>query len=438
MKSKKIVILEKILKFLATKAIRKYNPKVVTITGSVGKTSTKEAVFAVLSRKYRVRKNEKNYNNEIGVPLTILGLKGGGGNFFMWLKELIKATIFVFSPKLHDYPQFLVLELGADRPGDIKYLCQIVKPDVGIVTSVGISHLEFFKTQKAIFKEKSTLIANLRKDGLAVLNYDDELVREMGKSSRAKVIYYGFSVDAEMKASDLFFGYENSPNNSNKEPSQTIKGISFKLSYQGTTIPVRLINSVGRPQIYTALAAAACGIHFEMNLIEIAEALKEFKPPLGRLNIIEGIKNSTIIDDSYNSAPQSAKEALEVLRKIKAKRKIAILGDMLELGEETERGHREIGALAVKVADIIFFIGDKMAFGADEAIKKGFDGSRIWCYNSSDEAKFDIQKKIEPGDLVLIKGSQGMRLEKITEEIMKNPLEASKLLPRQTPEWKNK
>ena len=435
MKSKKIIYLEKILKYFAVKALRKFKPRIVGVTGSVGKTSTKEAIFSVLSAKFRVRKNEKNYNNEIGLPLTVLGIESGGGSFWKWIAVFLRAIGVVFFSSRKKFPEILVLELGADRPGDIKYLVNLLQPEVGVVTAVGISHLEFFQSKKNIAREKSFLARNLKKGGLAVLNFDDEEVRKMADDIKSDKIFFGFDDAAQVHASDIFFGYGKSKDSFGGDINE-IKGISFKLSYEGTTLPVRLIRSVGRPQIYAVLAATAVGIHFDMNLLEIAEALKDFQAPAGRLNLIEGIKNTVIIEDSYNSAPQSAIAALEVLEKIQARRKIAALGDMLELGEGTEEGHREVGKKIAETADILFAVGERAKFIADEAEKAGLDKNKIFCYTDSSEAKAPIQNMLQEGDVVLVKGSQGARMERISEEIMRDPDDAEKLLPRQTAEWK--
>jgi len=460
MKSKKIILLEKILKFFAVKTLRKFRPRVVGVTGSVGKTSTKEAIFSVLSSKFRVRKNEKNYNNEIGLPLTILGIESGGGSLWKWIVVFLKAINIIFFSSRKSYPEILVLELGADRPGDIKYLVDFLRPEVGVVTTVGISHLEFFKDKKSIAGEKSYLVRTLNKENVAVLNWDDDEVRamaekihphtnpekdgkvskskkqgEIGVGIKSKKISYGFFDGADIQASDIFFGYEKTKDLRGAGISK-IKGISFKLSFEGTTLPVRLMRSVGRPQIYAVLAAAAVGIHFEMNLVEIADALKDFQSPAGRLNLIDGIKNTVIIEDSYNSAPQSALAALEVLERIDARRRVAALGNMLELGEAAEEGHREVGRKVAEVADILFAVGDKAKFIADEAEKAGLDKNKIFCYTDSSEAKIPIQNMLQEGDVILIKGSQGVRMERISKEIMRFPEEAEKLLPRQTAEWK--
>lgn len=435
MKSRRIIYLEKILKYFAEKALQKFKPRVIGVTGSVGKTSTKEAVFTVLSSKFRVRKNEKNYNNEIGLPLTVLGVESGGGSFWRWAIVILKSIGVILFSRRKKYPEILVLEMGADRPGDIKYLVDFLRPEVGVVTAIGISHLEFFRDKKNIAREKGYLVKNLKREGVAVLNWDDEEVRAMAEDIKTRKISFGFSEEADVRASDIFFGYEKIRDQYGGDISK-IRGISFKLSYEGTTLPVRLIRSVGRPQIYAVLAAAAVGIHFDMNLLEIAEALKDFQAPAGRLNLIDGIKNTVIIEDSYNAAPQSTLAALEVLEKIKARRKIAALGEMLELGGETENGHREVGKKAAEVVDILVTVGEKAKFIADEAQNAGLNKENIFCYSNSIEAKIPIQNMLQEGDVILIKGSQGARMERISEEIMRHPEDAEKLLPRQTAEWK--
>jgi UDP-N-acetylmuramoyl-tripeptide--D-alanyl-D-alanine ligase len=435
MKNRKILILEKILKHFATRALKRFKPRVVGVTGSVGKTSTKEAIYTVLVAKFRVRKSEKNYNNEIGIPLTVLGIESGGSSIVGWAIVIMRAIFISFFSSRKKYPEILVIEMGADRPGDIRYLVNFLKPEIGVITTIGISHLEYFKDRKQIAREKGNLVRVLNKEDLAVLNYDDLEVREMKEIVKSKKILYGFSENADVRASDIFFGYEKVPDNLGGEVDK-IRGISFKLSYEGATMPVRLVRSIGRPQIYSVLAAAAVGIHFGMNLLEISEAVKNFQPPVGRLNIIDGIKNSIIIEDSYNAAPQSTLAALEVLEKIKARRKIAALGNMLELGADTEIGHREIGKRVAEVAHILFAVGDKAQFIADEAVRSGLDKNNVFCYGSSSRAGKEIQRIIEEGDVILVKGSQGARMEKISEEIIRTPEEADKLLPRQSAEWK--
>jgi UDP-N-acetylmuramoyl-tripeptide--D-alanyl-D-alanine ligase len=416
MKSKKLLMLEKILRLAAVAVLKRHKPKIVAITGSMGKTSTKEAVFAVLSSKFDVRKSEKNYNNEIGIPLVIIGAESGGKNIFKWAWVFLKWLYDLVTPF---YPEILVFELGVDRPGDMKYFMSFIKPDVGIVTNVSLSHVEFFKTIENTAREKRILIESLGADGVAILNMDDELVLEMKKHTKAEVMTFGTDTEAVVNASNIIYNLENG------KP----EGISFKLNYEGKNMPIRMRNFFALHYVYAALAAISTGIVFKINLVDIAKSLETLKPAAGRLNLLEGINGSGIIDDTYNASPASTISALEVLAALPGKRKIAVLGDMLELGNETENGHREVAKriLDLKIDNFIA-VGKRMEHAAGFLISSGFPVSAA-------EKVFRI---IQKGDLVLVKGSQGMRMEKIVEKLIVDGSKAHELLCRQNSEWKKK
>lgn len=419
----KLKTLQKILRFMAVLVLKKYNPRIVSVTGSIGKTSTKEAVFSVLAGKFRVRRNEKNYNNEIGLPLTIIGADSGRHSLWGWLKVFFRWVFIMIFP--FEYPEILVLEMGADRPGDIRYLSAFIKSEVGVLTDVSLSHIEFFKNLEAVAREKGTLVRGLAEKNLAALNADNEYVMGLTGDLKASVITYGFSEKADIRATDVAFAYAD----------EGIRGLSFKLNYHGTSLPVRLNNILARHLVYPALAAAAVGSWFGLNLVEIAAALENFCPPYGRMNLIAGLKDTEIIDDTYNASPKSAVAALETLGEIKAKRKIAVLGDMLELGEETEPGHRQVARKFLEIkGDIFFAVGQRMQFAADELAKNNF--KNIHSFSDPLEAGRKLQEIMQAGDLILVKGSQGMRMEKIVEEVMAAPLKAGELLCRQNAEWK--
>lgn len=330
-------ILQKILKILAKLVLKKYKPIVIAITGSVGKTSTKEAIYHVLKSHFgekEVRRNQRNYNNEIGVPLTIFGLETAGRSIFGWIFKFIKIFWMIISKV--SYPSFLVLEMGADRPGDIKYLIDFVHPKVGVITALGEIpvHVEFFDDPQQVAKEKRNLITCLQENEIAVLNYDDDAVRQLGEGIKAKVSTYGLKEKADVRATN----YDLRLNiNSN------VSELNFKLEFKGSTVPVKLLNVLGVQHLYSALGAAAVGIIFNLNLVEISEALKEFEPLPGRMHLIKGIKNSLIIDDSYNAALLSMEAALESLRIFESRRKVVVLGDMLEIGEYAPEAHRRVG-----------------------------------------------------------------------------------------------
>lgn len=410
--------------------LKKYNPRVIGVTGSVGKTSAKEAIFSVLAGHFRVRKNEKNYNNEIGIPLTIIGSSSGNRSFFRWLKVFFKWIAVMLLPL--EYPEILVLEMGADRPGDLKYLTDFVKLEIGVLTDVSASHMEFFKNLESIAKEKGTIIKTLNEKGLATINIDNFDIANLGDQIKSSLITVGFSKEAEMRATDPAFVYSG-------EAGGEIKGMSFKLNYRGTSIPVRLNNVLARHQIYPALFAAAVGTWFGLNLVEVGAALKNFSSPCGRMNLIAGIKKTFIIDDTYNASPVSAQVALDTLGEISAPRKIAVLGDMLELGSETKSGHRKAAQKFLEIKGNIFLaVGKRMRFAIEELSKNNFNKNNVFSFSNPVDAGRKLQEIIKEGDLILIKGSQGMRMEKIVEEIMAAPQKAPELLCRQNPEWKAK
>lgn len=421
-------ILQKILRFMAIKALKKYSPKVIGITGSMGKSSAKEAVFAVLSKNFNVRKSEKSFNNEIGVPLTILGLESGEKNIFKWIKVLFSGFLLLIK-KSPTYPEILILEMGAEYVGDMKYLTDFVKCNVGVVTSIAPVHIEFFKSLEGIAKEKKYLVSTLDKSGTAILNADDPLVLNMKKDTKAKVLTFGFSDNADVQAFELV------------EPNFGIvfDGIKFKIKFKGAVVPVLLPAVLGRHQIYAALAAAAVGLDFGLNLIDISENLKAYRSPAGRMNLIPGIKNTLLVDDTYNSSPKACLAALETVGKIELeynKNKYAVLGDMLQLGDYSKVGHQEVGEkVAALKYNFLVTVGKESLQIAKSAIEKGFYKENIFSFDNSPEAGRFLQDKIKQGDLLLIKGSQGMRMEKIVKELMANPELAGAMLVRQTEGW---
>jgi len=426
-------IIEWKLKLLAAWILRRYQPKVIGLTGSVGKTSTKEAIFKVLSHSFKTGKNLKNYNNEIGLPLSIIGMESAKKNPFVWIWIFIKGMLMVVFKK-SDYPAMLVLEMGADKPGDIKYLVDFVKCHVGVVTAIGAAHLEEFESVEKVAREKQNIVSHLKVDDYAILNKDDELVMNMHDKTRAKVITFGFAEDADVRASDLDISAGPS---SDPWIDVQIKGLSFKLQYKGAIVPVFLPKVLGRHQVYSALAAVAVGVSQGMNLSDIAEALRKFDPPAGRMRLIAGIKHTSIIDDSYNSSPMATQAALNVLKDIKITgKKFVALGDMLELGSYTEQGHREVGLAVVEVASVLVTSGERAKIIAKAAREAGMDEGSVFTFGDPLSVGKFIQQRIKSGDMVLIKGSQGARMEKVVKELMAEPLRAQELLVRQTKEWK--
>jgi len=409
-----------LLGWLAKKMIKKHQPEIIGITGSMGKTSCKEAVKLVLGSKYQVLAPERSYNTEIGLPLTVFAEKVPVKIYSLlgWLLLILRC----FSKLIfwQNYPKILILEMGADKPGDIGYLTNLAKPHISIVTSVAPTHLLRFKTVEEVAQEKSVIIQCLNKDDFALLNIDDEQVRKMASKTQAKVIFYGFNPQADLVVLDL---------------NQKFPQITFRLKYQNEEACFKL-NLLADYLVYSLLPAIACGIIYGFSLPEIARILKDYRPPKGRMNLIEGVNQSLIIDDSYNSNPQAALAALEVLAKFEG-RKIAALGTMNELGEYEEEGHRLVGQKVAEVADLLITVGEPARkYLASEANKSGLPASSIFCFKDSLSAGEFLRSRLEKGDVVLVKGSQNnVRMEWLVEKIMAHPEEAASFLVRQGPEW---
>ncbi len=425
-------ILEWKLRVLAKAVLRTYKPNVIGITGSVGKTSTKEAIFTVLSSKYRVWKNIKNYNNEIGVPLSIIGMESGNKNPFSWMRVFMKGISMILF-RMKNYPEIIVLEMGADKPGDIKYLTDLAPCHIGVITAIGHVHTELLGSLEKIISEKQRIISHLKSDGIAVLNIDDNDVAKTAEKTRAQIVTFGYSEKADVRATELDISAGPS---SDPWIDVEVKGLSFKLQFKGSTVPVFLPAVVGEHQVYAALAAAAIGLSLGMNMADISAALNTYRPPAGRMRLLPGIKHTSIIDDTYNSSPMASRAALKLLKSITVSgRKFTALGDMLELGTYTEQGHREVGMAAAEVVDVLITVGERAKDIANGALESGMAKEHVYQFGNTEAAGKFIQQRIKKGDIILIKGSQGARMERVVKELMAEPLKAPELLVRQSEDW---
>lgn len=418
-------IVAAILKLLAVLTVKKYEPGIIGVTGSVGKTSAKEAIYTVLRNIRQTRASRGNFNGEVGLPLTILGDwhareqnlfsrehqpgKNRVRKFLFLVKVVIVSFLKLIFGKKSGYPELLVMEYGADKPGDIKRLAEIVRPQIAVITAVGDipAHVEFYAGPEQVAKEKGRLIENLPVNGFAILNGDDEQVLKMKDRTRAHVITFGFSDEAELRITNF----------ENRTEGGKPAGVSFKLEYGGSFVPVRIEKCFGKPVAYAAAAAAACGIVFGMHLVRIAEALIYFEPPLHRMRLIPGIKTTNILDDAYNASPLSMAAAMETARSFSASRKVAVLGDMLEIGKYSIEAHEALGKLAAKIFDFLVTVGPRAKFIAEAAKTFGFPKRNILSFDTADEARLKVQDLIKKGDLILIKASWAMRFDKIVEEI---------------------
>ncbi|MEI7498630.1 MAG: Mur ligase family protein [Candidatus Falkowbacteria bacterium] len=421
-------IIQWLLKILAKWIVLRYQPEIIGITGSAGKTSTREAVFAVLSVKYSTRQTIKNYNNEFGLPLTIIGVSSPGSSLWGWFL-VIRRAISLLLVKDKNYPEILVLEYGIDRPGDMFYLLSIARPQFGILTLIGPSHLEFFGNLEKVEREKGLLLKSITPNGWAIINADDERCRSVAKNVSSKVISFGFNDKATVRAVEIFFGFEHEASGSN------LRGVSFKLSYDGSVVPVLLPQVLGYGAIYAALAAAAIGVAKGINLIDISQALRNIELPRGRMTLIEGKNNTTIIDDTYNASPEPVMSALRYLGKVPMginARRVAILGDMKELGSFSVEGHRLVGQVVYENSiDVLIVVGELAKEIGASANKVGLSKEKLFQFDNATTASEYLKNHLIEGDVILIKGSQSMRMERIVKSIMAEPTKAKDLLVRQ-------
>lgn len=369
-----------ILGLAARRVLIENKPIIIGVTGSAGKTSTKEAIAHVLKANLgrdKIFVAEGNLNTEFGLPIAILGLKKPEQRFD-WLKILSKAIQNIINPYQKLQNKILVLEYGADAPGDIKKLTKIAPPNISVVTIVGSAHTINFKNLEGVAKEKSELVKALPKNGIAFLNEDDKFVKKMAKYTSGQVYF--------------------------------VSGVGLELS----------------KEIAKQIALKV----FLINEKNVKKALESWTQPPGRLQILSGINDSILIDDTYNANPPSTLLALNELKKQSSirgsKRIIAVLGDMLELGEEESKVHKGSALAAIKIVDILITVGPRY-----EQTKVGKN------FHSPLEASKYLLGIIKKGDLILLKGSQSMRIEIITKALLKNSVDSNRLV-RQSKYWINK
>jgi UDP-N-acetylmuramoyl-tripeptide--D-alanyl-D-alanine ligase len=344
--------------------------KVIGVTGSVGKTTTKEIIAAVLSTKYTVLKNDANYNNEIGLPLTVL--------------------------EMTNRHERAVLEMGMYAQGEIRTLCEIARPEVGVVTNVGPVHLERLGSMEAIAAAKAELPESLPPHGFAVFNADDPLVMTMVERTNAQPVTYGTSDDAEARATDI--------------ESRGLEGVSFTINWDGSTARLKT-KLPGRHIVSNALAAAAVGLTDGMSLNEVAAALADMEPPL-RLITHRAKGGGTIIDDTYNAGPASMAAALDLLAEIPGRR-IAVLGDMKELGAAETEEHRAVGRRAAETATVIHAVGELGELIAEEARSEGHRETYYWP--TKEAAGEAVAADLREDDVVLLKASRSLEFETLVE-----------------------
>lgn len=418
-----------ILTLEARAVLARTKPRIIAITGSVGKTTTKDAIYAAIHERVYARKSLKSFNSELGVPLTILGLDNAWSNPFRWLWNLVRGALIALYPG--NYPNYLVLEVGADRPGDIRRVASWLKPDFAVFTGVPEvpAHIEYFNSPDDVLKEKRALAEYVRPGGKIIVNGDDERARTIHGDYRGISITYGLESNNDFHASHEEVMYEH----------DTAVGIRFRANRAASSVPVTIYGALGRPRVYAALAAIAVAECVGVDTVTAAQALAGWEATPGRVHIIAGQKGSLIIDDTYNSSPAAALAALDILADIKTSgRKIAVLGDMLELGRFTKESHRKVGERAAKCADLLITVGFRSRATGEAALDAGMPDTNVREYdiNEAERAGDELLRELQPGDVVLVKGSQGMRMEKAVLALMAEPQRAEELLVRMDPDWR--
>jgi UDP-N-acetylmuramoyl-tripeptide--D-alanyl-D-alanine ligase len=417
------------LTFEAKILLRRTKPFVIAVTGSVGKTSTKDAIFAVLKNYRKTRKSEKSFNSEIGVPLSVLGLPNAWDNPILWMWNIIEGLfIALFS---RNYPEVLVLETGVDRPGDMKHLTAWLKPDIAVITRLPDVpvHVEYFSSPEAVAEEKLELVRALKSDGVFIYNHDDpKLLAAVAEVRQPSVGFSRYAPSQFTAAADEIVYRDDVP-----------AGSQFTINHLDETVTVKVNGSIGVQNAYTYSAAAAVAAQFDIPLSAVAEAVKSHIGPVGRMRVIPGIKGTCILDDTYNSSPTAVESSLQSLHELRGfTRKIAVLGDMLELGQFSTREHERIGAVAAGAVDILVTIGIRSRKTAEGALENGLSEKHIFQYEDSVTAGRELQQMLKPGDVILVKGSQGVRAERVVEEIMAEPERAGELLCRQDSSWRHR
>jgi UDP-N-acetylmuramoyl-tripeptide--D-alanyl-D-alanine ligase len=416
-----------ILKWEARLVLMRFKPRIIGVAGSVGKTSTKDAIYASLKDFVVVRKNQKSFNSEIGVPLTILGLETGWDNPRVWIKNVFDGLKVIF---LKDYPEWLVLEMGTDKPGDMKELISWIELDYAVFTrfpEVPV-HAEHFAKAQDVNDEDAQMMFGLKKEGVLVLNADDALISELELKSTFKTLWYGFNATKNgVGVSHIEMQYQDSK----------VAGQHIKINFGSNSVPFTITGALGIQHTYPLLASLVVAKDLGINVLDVLQSLDSYRVPCGRMNILEGVEGITIIDDTYNSSPIAVELAIKTLSEVQAQTKIAVLGDMAELGRYTQAEHKKIAHLLkeYKISHLIT-MGERAETICEEAQEIGI--RHVIPALSHADAAHKVMEWAKGETVVLIKGSQSMRMEKVSYELLADKSSAKRVLVRQDEVWGRK
>lgn len=416
----------------AHRTIARVKPAVIAITGTIGKTSTKEAVAAVLAAAGdSVIKTHGNLNTPVGVALSILGYTAVPTTLMGWVGLMPKIAVGRGAAAKR-----YVLEYGADRPGDIDWLARQLPLDIAVITRITPAHMQAYANFEELIKEKFSIAKGLGDQGLLVLNGDDPVLVEHG-AQFPRVLWYGLKERPTKKVGVWAHGLE-----------LTSKGWKFQLQYaaakrmdgigtEQSSSQVIQSQLFGRHQLYSLVAAAAVGLQQQIPLKKICKALEEYQLPAGRGRRIAGRKEVTILDDTYNSSPEAVKQGMDMVAEVTGRRRVAILGNMNELGAIAEKAHKEVAAYAASRVDFLVVVGEFASQMVEAAIQAGKASHEVIGFRTPEQLFHKLDQVVKKGDLVYIKGSQnGVRLERAVERLMAHPEQAAELLVRQSAYWK--
>lgn len=418
---KPIVI--RILTWEAKFILAKHKPYIIGVTGNLGKTSTKDAIYAVIKQHYYTRRSEKSMNSEFGVPLTILGQKSGWNSPFLWIKIIIEGFFVIWQKS---YPTHIILEIGADRPGDIQDISSWVKPDITVVTQFGQVpvHIEFFPDRDAVITEKGYLVQSLKKTGLFIYNADDHDAKKLLERTEARKVSFGIHEKADIKAGGV------------RQYGHPIEGVEADVAMDGKNNHIVLPEVIGRSPVYCALPALLVARELGISSEIACASLRDADKPKGRMRLLKGMNGSIIIDDTYNASPKATEHGLKTLSDMETVgRKIAVLGDMLELGSYTRDEHHKIGMIAAGSCHKLYTVGIRARVIAEGALDgKMLDDNIMQCDTAIDAGK-ELVQNIGPNDIIYMKGSQGVRMERAVKMILAETHKAEEVLVRQEGEW---
>jgi UDP-N-acetylmuramoyl-tripeptide--D-alanyl-D-alanine ligase len=401
--------------FLARFVLRRYRPTVIGVAGSIGKTATKEAIAAGLDDgSGQVRKTEGSFNAEIGVPVTIISGGRARKHWWEWLGLIWLAKRMIIF-KRRSYPKFVVLEMGADKPGDLERLIGVAKPQIGVLTAITPEHLEYFGSMEAVTNEESMIVTGLPGDGVGIVNVDEPNAAAAVKPWPGRLVRYGWSADADVRVVRMEL-----ERNDRGLPIAT----TYHLTMEGAEHSVRVVGVLGKHQALPIVAAVAVAHALGQSIPPVLQRLQQYQPPPGRMRLLDGMNGTLIIDDSYNASPAAMEAAIKSILELEIPgRRFAVLGQMSELGSDAARWHDQIGEL-IRPGSLegLVTVGPLAERIAQAAVKKGFAKSRVHPVETAEAAAVLLQPLLRSGDTVLLKGSRyASRLEQAVKILLAYP-----------------